>query len=192
MTAKMKTLLLILVTLVFMTAGCDQNKQIPEQAGSNPAVEQNGTQEAQADKQPVKAGTMQIVIYHADKNAAYLVPEVHVVPVSTHPLQVATELLLAGTKKTGVIPVMPEGTKLRGIWIKDHVAYVNFSDKLIKNNSGGSAGEVLLVGAIVNTLTEFPEVQKVQLLVEGKKIDTITGHLDTSEPLSRSENLIKK
>ncbi len=76
--------------------------------------------------------------------------------------------------------------------IKDKIAYVDFNDKLIKNNTGGSASEILLVAAIINTLTEFKEIQKVQIMVDGKKIDTISGHLDIGEPLSRSEKIIKK
>ena len=50
---------------------------------------------------------------------------------------------------------------------------------------------MLLVAAIVDTLTEFPDIQKVQILVNGKKVDTIAGHMDTGEPLSRSEKVIK-
>ena len=73
-----------------------------------------------------------------------------------------------------------------------HIAYVDFNDKLVKNNTGGSTAEILLVAAIVNTLTEFHDIQKVQILVEGKKIDTISGHMDIGEPLSRSEKIIKK
>ena len=52
--------------------------------------------------------------------------------------------------------------------------------------------EILTVGAIVNTLTEFPDVEKVQILVEGKKVSTLFGHLDVSDPLSRSPGIIKK
>ena len=32
----------------------------------------------------------------------------------------------------------------------------------------------MLVGSLVNTLTEFPEVTSVLILVEGKEIDTIS------------------
>ncbi|MBO5652568.1 MAG: GerMN domain-containing protein, partial [Selenomonas sp.] len=49
----------------------------------------------------------------------------------------------------------------------------------------------MLVGSIVNTLTEFSEIKRVQLLVEGKKIESISGHLDLTKPVERMENLIK-
>ena len=49
----------------------------------------------------------------------------------------------------------------------------------------------MLVGSIVDTLTEFSEVKKVQILVEGKAVDTIAGHMDTEKPLSRMTGLLK-
>jgi len=141
---------------------------------------------------PMVQETMQVTIYHASNDAMYLVPEIHVVPQNDHPAETAIQLLLAGTTNPDLIAVLPPGTILRNLWVKDHVAYVDFTDKLIKNNTGGSTSELLLVGAIVNTLTEFSTIQQVQILVAGEKINTITGHMDTAGPLSRSEKIIKK
>lgn len=186
--------LLSLVCLVLLTmfiAGCAGSTPAPQTSPQNQGAELSNPQ-SQPNNLANQPGTMKITIYHATKDAQNLVPEIQVVPNSDHPAKTAIEHLIAGTKQPDLVSVVPPGTKLRGVSIKEHVAYVDFNDKLIKNNGGGSAGEVLLVAAIVNTLTEFPEVQKVQILVEGKKIDTISGHLDTSEPLSRSEKIIKK
>jgi len=183
-------LLVFLLSLTIFIAGC-AGTPAPQTPAQNQGAEQANPQ-SQSNNLANPPGTMRITIYHATKDAQNLVPEIQVVPNSDHPAKTAIERLIAGTKQPDLVSVVPPGTKLRGVSIKEHVAYVDFNDKLIKNNGGGSAGEVLLVAAIVNTLTEFPEVQKVQILVEGKKIDTISGHLDTSEPLSRSEKIIKK
>ncbi|GBG55562.1 germination protein [Sporomusaceae bacterium FL31] len=182
--------LVFLLLLTIFIAGC-AGTPAPQTPVQNQGSEQANPQ-SQSNNLANPPGTMRITIYHATKDAQNLVPEIQVVPNSDHPAKTAIERLIAGTKQPDLVSVVPPGTKLRGVSIKEHVAYVDFNDKLIKNNGGGSAGEVLLVAAIVNTLTEFPEVQKVQILVEGKKIDTISGHLDTSEPLSRSEKIIKK
>ncbi|QDR79578.1 GerMN domain-containing protein [Sporomusa termitida] len=176
-----------LLTVTVMAAGCDSSAPVNQPAA--------GTQEktpVQPETNTAASRTMQLVIYHATKDAMLLVPEVHKVPVNSQPARTAIELLQAGTKDPALVSVMPAGTKMKNLTVKDHVAYVDFDDKLIKKNVGGSASETLLVGAIVNTLTEFPDIHKVQILVEGKKINTITGHMDTSEPLSRSEKIIKK
>jgi len=130
---------------------------------------------------------MSIKIYYASQDASSLVPEIHVIPKTIHPARDAMELLLQEPQSPQLLKVLPEGVKLRGLVIKDHVAFIDFNDKLIKNNHGGSTTESLTVGSIVNTLTEFSEIHKVQILVEGKKVATISGHLDVSEPLGRSE-----
>jgi germination protein M len=135
---------------------------------------------------------MQITTYQSTKDAMYLVPEIHVVPKNSYPAKTALELLAASPIKPELVSVLPPGTKVLSVNVKNHIAYADFNDKLIKNNSGGSTDEILLVAAIVDTLTEFPEIQKVQILVNGEKVDTINGHMDTSEPLSRSEKIIKK
>ena len=49
----------------------------------------------------------------------------------------------------------------------------------------------MLVGSIVDTLTEFPEVQNVQILIDGAKVETLSGHMDLSEPLARMSELVK-
>lgn len=172
--------LVIIILLAGLTTGC---------ANSTLLVQGNQLSLTVA---PLEQETMPVTIYHATNDALYLVPEIHVVPKNDHPPQTAMELLLAGTTNPTLVSVLPPGTQLRNIWVKDQIAYVDFTDQLITNNTGGSTSELLLVGAIVNTLTEFSNIQKVQLMVEGKKIDTIVGHMDTTQPLSRSEKIIKK
>ena len=50
----------------------------------------------------------------------------------------------------------------------------------------------MMVNAVVCTLTEFPEIKKVKFLVEGKEIDTISGHMDLLDPLTRNPDVLPK
>jgi germination protein M len=176
--------LTVMFFVVVFVSGCDGNNPVstkpPENIPNKPAAEVVTTPQE-----------THVTVYYATGDAMYLAPEVRVVPKTVHPAQTALELLLSQPANRELVKLFPEGTKLIGLTIKDNIAYANFSDKLLKGNFG-SASEILLVGAIVNTLTEFPEIHKVQILVEGKKVETIGGHLDVSEPLSRSEQIIKK
>ncbi|EGO64288.1 GerMN domain-containing protein [Acetonema longum] len=133
-----------------------------------------------------------ITVYFATKDAIYLAPETATLDKPANPVQSAMELLMAGPKNKDLLPVIPPVAKLISIKVKDKIAYVNFNDKLKKQNPGGSTNEILTIGAIVNTLTEFPEIKKVQILIDGKVVQTLSGHLDISEPLSRSEGIIKQ
>ena len=65
---------------------------------------------------------------------------------------------------------------------------VDFDKDIAKNFVGGSTGEEFLVNSIVNTLTEFNEVNQVRFLIDGKEIETIAGHMDLSEPVKKIEN----
>ena len=64
--------------------------------------------------------------------------------------------------------------------------------KEITNVPQGSYTELMLTTAIVNTLREFPEIKKVQILVDGKKIASLKGHTDILDPLERNTTLLKK
>ena len=192
-----KTMLVMVITLLTAFIGGCASNPLPPQAAPN--------QLAQSEQPPAAAPgnhndsfssigqeKMIITVYNSTKDGLYLAAEQHVVSTNDHPAQTAIELLLAGTKNVDLVSVVPIGTKLRHIGVKDKIAYVDFNDKIVKNNTGGSAGEILLVGAIVNTLTEFHNIQKVQIMVDGKKIETISGHMDIGEPLGRFEKIIKK
>ncbi|MDF2633630.1 MAG: Lipoprotein LpqB, GerMN protein [Pelosinus sp.] len=191
MFGKRVVLVSMLLFLAVMLGGCDS--ATPQ----SPTVPNIPNEKSQAGVEADKAAspgqdTMTMTVYFATKDAANLIGEKFVVPKNSHPAQTAMELLITGTKDPTLVSVVPTGTKLRNISVKDHIAYVDFNDSLVKNNKGGSASEILLVAAVVNTLTEFHDIQKVQIMVEGKKIDTISGHMDIGEPLSRSEKIIKK
>lgn len=88
--------------------------------------------------------------------------------------------------------VFPQGTKLLGLTVTaGGLAEVNLSGE-INNLGGGSLREMMLTGSVANTLTEFPEIKKVKILVEGKSVETLKGHMDLSDPLERDTSIIKK
>ena len=70
--------------------------------------------------------------------------------------------------------------------VQDGVATVDFSKELQKNFNGGSTGEEMLVGSIVNTLTDFPEVKKVRIRIEGEDVETRLGAYGISRSRCRA------
>ena len=51
----------------------------------------------------------------------------------------------------------------------------------------------LTVYTIVNVITvNLPDVQHVQLLVDGREVDTLAGHVDLRRPLRKNEDLIQQ
>ena len=54
----------------------------------------------------------------------------------------------------------------------------------------GDHDTLLMLYAVVDTLTEFPEIQKVRFTVKGKPV-TVLGGQDLSEPLKRDGKYIQ-
>jgi len=72
-------------------------------------------------------------------------------------------------------------------------AYVDLGGGIVQNHPGGSLNEALTVYAIVNALTtNLPEIDAVQLLIEGREVDTLRGHIDLRAPLQRGTDWIQK
>ncbi|MCL6451852.1 MAG: GerMN domain-containing protein [Acetobacteraceae bacterium] len=142
---------------------------------------------------PPPAAKVKVVVYFGDQQAMYLEPEVREVPRDGRSdAEVAMAELLKGPAQAGHVRTIPEGVRLLGVTIEGDLARVDFSRELTARHGGGSAGELFTVYSIVNTLTELPGVKRVQILQEGKPLETLAGHMELLEPISRSEELIRR
>ena len=83
---------------------------------------------------------------------------------------------------------VPDGTTLRAIFVTPQGdAFVDLSREVSMGHSGGSLEELFTVYAIVNALTmNVPDITAVQILVEGREVDTLAGHVDLRHPLGRN------
>ena len=92
-----------------------------------------------------------------------------------------------------IVSAIPPGTKLRALFVTERGdAYVDLSREVTAAHAGGSLNEVLTVYTIVNALTaNLPAVKAVQVLVEGKAVDTLAGHVDLRRPLAQNLSWIQ-
>ena len=176
------------VGILALTAGCTDEQKEP-QTGTAAQTEQTkdaGAPAAAASKE------VKVNVYYPRDDSTGLLPVSRTVKLEKDDKYTAAlKSLLTGTKEKGQTNVIPKKAKLRSVTVKDGVATVDFSKELQQNFSGGSTGEEMLIGSIVNTLTDFPEVKKVQILIDGASVETLSGHLDLSEPLPRMTELLK-
>lgn len=134
-----------------------------------------------------------IKVYFSEENAEYLVAEERqVISSENEPIerQIINELI-KGPKNKMLHKTIPVEAKLISVETKNNICFVNFSKELISKHWGGSAGEAMTINSIVNSLTELPNIKKVQFLIEGSKVDTFI-HLVFNEPFTRDESIIKK
>ena len=88
-----------------------------------------------------------------------------------------------------LVSAVPAGTTLRALYLNPArgEAYVDLSREAVTAHTGGSLDELLTIYTIVNALTSnLPAVTSVQVLVDGKEVDTLAGHVDLRQPLSKN------
>lgn len=134
--------------------------------------------------------TIELNLYFPDEDASKLFQEKReMLVVDNRKARAAIQGLIAGPRQSGLKSSIPDGTVLLNIYIQNRICYLDFSREFIDNHSGGSAGELMTLGSIVNTLTDLEPIDSVQIMVEGKTGETL-GNILLDSPLERMEDLI--
>jgi hypothetical protein len=87
-----------------------------------------------------------------------------------------------------LVSAIPPETRLRAVFITEGgEAYIDLSSEVKSAHPGGTVNELLTVYTLINALTaNLPAVTAVQVLVEGKEVDTLSGHVDLRRPLAKN------
>ena len=135
-------------------------------------------------------------LFYVAENGIELVPVSREVPLGATPGEQARRIIEAELQPapTGLFTAIPTGTSVRAVFLTNKgEAFVDLSHEIVSAHSGGSLDETLTVFAIVNALTvNLPDVTGVQILVDGKELDTLAGHVDLRHPLTKSLKWVRK
>lgn len=136
--------------------------------------------------------TKTVTLYFTDETGEQLVAEKREIAKVEGIARASIEALLEGPNNQDLLPAIPTGTRLMDINIKeDGLAIVDFSSELVDNLENSSKKEKMAVYSIVNTLTEFPTVDRVEIRVAGKTVKTLKGKVKLDQDLFRDETIIK-
>lgn len=142
------------------------------------------------------ARRIQATLFYVSDDGAELVSVVRDVPFGATPAEQARRIVEAQvrTPADGHVTAIPNGTKVRAVFLGAHGdAYVDLSTEAAIGHGGGTLDEALAVFAIVNAITSnLPDVTAVQILVDGKEVDSLAGHLDLRQPIRRATDWIRK
>lgn len=134
-----------------------------------------------------KKESREVQIFFAGPNAEKLVSEKRFAELGADVATDAAVLiseLIKGPQSEGFFSTIPSETRLLNSYRVGNVLVLNFTQEIQSNHGGGSASELLTVYSIVNTVVaNLDGIERVQILVEGKEVETLAGHLDLSKPL---------
>lgn len=131
-----------------------------------------------------------VKLYFATSDAMYLDTEDRTVKGRNIYLE-TVNALITGPITSDLTKTIPDGVEVLNISKKSDTIQVDFSEEIVSNHWGGSSGEILTVYSIVNTLTQFEDINRVEILIEGKEVETLVGHMDLSVPIESNQDIIK-
>jgi hypothetical protein len=185
---------LAVAALLVLLGGCDGGG-----AGLGSAAPE-GTPTIQPDDM------VDLTVYFREGSGAgaFLVPVTREIDVTEDLPRTAVELLLAGPEEgdgSNLLAPVPPGTRLLDLEVEGDTATVDFSAEIIRSAGevGASAeNEVLALAAVADTLTEFPAIERVRVLVEGRAegwrsgvaVDRFWGGWGLPSMLVRDESVI--
>jgi hypothetical protein len=150
--------------------------------------------EAEAPPQPATP-KIKAHLFYLSEDGLRLVAVEREVPFGQGTLQQARRLLEAQLEPAPKpqLSAIPDGTKLRALYVDDQgQAFVDLSREVTAAHPGGTMEEILTVYSIVNAITEnLPAVRAVQILVDGREVDTLAGHVDVRRPLTRGSSWVQ-
>ncbi len=166
---------------------------LPAWYGSSPsdtAPESVSEQPGQASADQSSGTTIVATVYYGAEDGRGLVGVERAVAFHAAPVDQARHIVMAQLEPATepYISVIPEGTVLRALYLTGRGdAFVDLSREVSAAHPGGSLNELFTVYAIVNALTvNLPAVTSVQILVEGREVDTLAGHVDLRHPLQQN------
>ena len=133
-----------------------------------------------------------IDLYFSNADHTALIPETRTLTLGlTDPLPSAImQALIGGPEDPDLVPVMPQGTMVEDVFMKDGVCYVDLNEEFQKNHLGGEMEEMLTIYSIVNSLNNVDGINYIQFLIEGKKVDFYKSYIRLDTFLTENMDLV--
>jgi spore germination protein GerM len=110
-------------------------------------------------------------------------------PATDTPLTDTIRLLLQGPsvdeRNRGLITLIPPDARFLSAQVRGSTAYLSFSEEF-QFNTYGVEGYIGQLRQIIWTVTEFPNITDVQILIEGRRIDYLGERIAIGSPLGRN------
>lgn len=182
--------LLFFTLLVFFISGCFE-RSTGEKEKTSSTSEISKTKETSTKTTEVKK--TRVVLYFPDKEAQFLKKEEVEITSTPAIIKATLQRLLEGPQSEDLINPFPPGVKIINLVLKDGLLEVDFDQNLKQIYPRGSSGENMFIYSIVSTATEFPEVEKVKFLVNGRSEEIVGSNYDfRTQEFTRDETLIAK
>jgi len=190
-------LLLAFAALGAWSCSSGGDKTTPEVQSTAPVVDPAATPPTETTNEAASAPLEQhtVEVYFPSRMGDGLIGEYRAIFQTVTPGDRAKQIvadLISGPTTDEALRAVPPGTRLRQAYVLDSgVAFLDFSSQLRTGIGGGSMDELLTVYSIVNSVVfNVSEIKRITILIDGKPVETLNGHLDLRRALAPDGTLI--
>ncbi|GHV87672.1 hypothetical protein AGMMS50267_00320 [Spirochaetia bacterium] len=163
----------------------------PARQPAPPAATQPARQQSQSTKPAGTERSLYFIRVDQGDGTILRIKANRTLPVSDSPMLDVLNTLLRGPtdaeKRQGLISLIPSGTRILTARVEGSTAYINFSEEFQTNNTHGMEGYAAQLQQIVWTVTEFPNIKDVQVLIESRRVDYLGGEsIWIGSPINRN------
>ena len=176
---------IIVVLMLLFTVGCNsiKTKEEFEEELPQDVVSEGDTEGAEdAEDENVR----ETVVYYQNE-AGYLVPVMRKIPweegiaKATLRMTIDSPEIQQDLMAMGLKALLPAGTQIRGMSIKDGLAKLDLSKEAMECEN--AVAEHNMIQGVTLTLAEFDSIDRVQFMFEGKVVDRLKYGTDVSKPI---------
>lgn len=168
-----RALFILLLLPAVLLSGCLVKPVAEKPRPGEPAISPNPQE-----------GTMEVTLYFTDDMGMEVIPEERKIPKDGSPEKLIVTELLKGPADDLLYETWPKDLVPFSVETIGGITYVNMPretrSKISEHN-----GEILAVESLVRSLTDLPGVRAVQILIEGRKEQTLCGKYPIFEPIYR-------
>ncbi len=168
--------IILIVLIVILIGGAIYLYIVNKEPQNQPIEEYTPVEEITT--QQIRQTTLNLYYNSKEKNELAVEERlIDVKELAKNPQMILMELLIQGPKSEELEKLIPEGTKINKIEIKNAVALVDLSKEFIENHKNGVEEESKTIYSIVNTLTQLNEIESVKILIDGNENQGFTDNL---------------
>ena len=149
--------------------------------------------------------TLEVKVYFAAVQAdeVFLEAETRTIKDNADKYKSAIQEVIKGPISTDLYRTLPKSVKVNSVFVENGTAIVDLSKEILTDFteiSPSSTTETLAIFSIVNTITEFEEINQVKIIIDamesgtidGRDIEDFWGHIGLYEKFERNEQIILK
>ena len=158
------TLILIILLVIFIYNNISVEK-VEEYQNYTPQEEISEEQMRQT----------KIILFFANSETGELEPETKIIDANSlinEPYKEIMNYLIKGPQSSNLKKLIPEGTALHDIKVEKSCAIINLSNEFL--NYETEENKLKIINSIVNSLTNFKEINSVKFLINGEENENLS------------------